>query len=204
MRPRVLLTWLFCPSAPSFAAINISSAWACIFFQTSSSSSRTRGFPWAPTATCISLTPWRRTAARITTATPPSPNYAPSSRRSAWPSQSGAVGLLNTVHSFIVNRARRDTEPVRLLSNRQLIPDEIKAWLFFLRICLSVFTFIDCSAYQQACLLKFTFAGELIRPDWAEGSHCPSMYILDVFSYGGMVDWTWWYRSDRHINTVKV
>lgn len=158
MRPRVLLMWHFCPSDPSLADTNISSVWACICFQISSSSSRTRGFPWAPMATCISLTPWKTTAARITTATPPSPNYAPSSRRSPWPSQSGAVGSLNTVHSFIENRARSDTELMRLLSNRPLIPDEIKACLFFKRICLSVFTFIDGSAYQQACLLMFTFA----------------------------------------------
>lgn len=138
MTPRVLLTWHFCPSAPSLAATNIFSAWTCIRFQISSSSSRTKGFPWAPTATCISLMPWRTTAARITTATPPSPNYAPSSRRSPWPSQSGAVGLQNTMHSSNENRARRDTEPMRLLSNTQLIPDEIKAWLFFKRICLSI------------------------------------------------------------------
>lgn len=79
-----------------------------ICLQTSSSSSRMRGFPWAPTATCTSLTPYRKTAARTTAATLLSPNYAPSSRRSPCLSQSGAVGLQNTKHAFTKNMARRD------------------------------------------------------------------------------------------------
>lgn len=99
MRPHVLhVTRLPWPSFPPLPHRSLQLPIIC--FQICSSSSRMRGFPWAPTATCTFLTPSRTTAARTTTATPPSPNYAPSSRRSPWPSQSGAVGLQNTRRGF--------------------------------------------------------------------------------------------------------
>lgn len=128
-----------------------------IFFQTSSSSSRMRGFPWAPTATCTSLTPYRTTAARTTAVTLLSPNYAPSSRRSPWPSQSGAVGLQNTKHGFTKNMARRNAVTPCLLLNQQLILHEMKGrtpWSFLKNFleCIR----IHCSAYLHSSLIMFS------------------------------------------------
>lgn len=110
-----------------------------------------RGFPWAPMATCTSLTPCRTTAARTTAATLLSPDYAPSSRRSPWLSQSGAVGLQNTK-----NMARRDAVTPCLLLNQQLILHEIEgrtAWLFLKKFFECIH--IDFSAYLRACLITF-------------------------------------------------
>lgn len=134
-----------------------------------------RGFPWAPMATCTSLTPCRTTAARTTAATLLSPDYAPSSRRSPWLSQSGAVGLQNTK-----NMARRDAVTPCLLLNQQLILHEIEgrtAWLFLKKILwmyLHRFLCIPAGLSHHVQVL----CSSAVRLDWATFFDCHMMCIL--------------------------
>lgn len=74
-----------------------------LFFQVSSTLSKMRGFPWTSTATCTSPMPWGKTAALITAALSPSPEYAPLPRKLPWLLLSRAVGVV--WHTCYVSRA---------------------------------------------------------------------------------------------------